>query len=143
LYDLRKVPIAGGESTSVIENFWSSSISPNGNEVATYSTPTPSDPKVYTVLISIADGHQTRVAETPPEGPQFVWSYDGKSLQYIQADAGTSNIWEQLLSGAAPRRISNFSSQQMFSFARSGTGNHLAMARGQTRSDVVLISNFR
>jgi hypothetical protein len=77
------------------------------------------------------------------EAPRFVWSRDGKALQYIQVDKGTTNIWEQPIAGGAPRRISNFSSQQMFSFARSRTGNHLAMARGQTRSDVVLISNFR
>ncbi|HTV60670.1 MAG TPA: LpqB family beta-propeller domain-containing protein [Verrucomicrobiae bacterium] len=143
VYDLRKVPVAGGQSTSLVENFWTSSISPDGSEVATYSTPVHSDPTVYIVLISMADGKQTRIAETPPEGPQFVWSHDGKTLQYIQVNAGTANIWEQPLSGGAPRRISNFSSQQMFSFARSRTGDHLAMARGETRSDVVLISNFR
>jgi Tol biopolymer transport system component len=143
LYDLRRVPVAGGESISLIENFWTSSISPDGSEVATYSTPVLADAKIYIVLISTADRKQTRVAETPPEGPQFVWSRDGKALQYIQVDQGAANIWEQPISGGAPRRISNFSSQQMFSFARSHTGNRLAMVRGQTRSDVVLISNFR
>jgi Tol biopolymer transport system component len=90
----------------------------------------------------MADGRQRRIAETPAEGPQFVWSPDGKTLRYIQVDKGAGNIWEQPVSGGAPRRVSSFSSQQIFAFAWSRIGKKLAMARGQTRSDVVLISNF-
>jgi serine/threonine protein kinase len=142
-FALRKVPVEGGQPTPVANELWTSSISPDGKQVASYTTATGPDGRVYTVLISMAGGSQTRVAETPPEGPQFVWSPDGKALQYIQVDKGTANIWEQPLSGGPPRPISNFSSQQMFSFARSRTSKGLAMARGQVKSDVVLISNFR
>jgi eukaryotic-like serine/threonine-protein kinase len=142
-FDLRKVPIDGGESTRVANEFWTSSISPDGTEVASYTTPTGPDARIYTVLISMADGSQTRIAETPAEGPQFVWSPDGKTLRYVQVDKGAGNIWEQPASGGAPRRVSSFSSQQIFSFAWSRIGKKLAMARGQTRSDVVLISNFK
>jgi len=142
-FDLRKVPIDGGESTRVANEFWTSSISPDGTEVASYTTPTGPDARIYTVLISMADGRQTRIAETPAEGPQFVWSPDGKTLRYVQVDKGAGNIWEQPVSGGAPRRVSSFSSQQIFSFAWSRIGRKLAMARGQTRSDVVLISNFK
>jgi len=140
---LRRIPIEGGESTRIANWLWSSSISPDGVKVASYTRPTPTEPIIYTVLVSTTNGSQTRVAETPPDGPPFVWSADGKALQYIQVDSGIANIWEQPVSGGAPHRISDFSSQQMFSFARSRSGNQLAMARGQTRSDVVLISNFR
>jgi Tol biopolymer transport system component len=142
-FALRKVPVEGGQPTPVANELWTSSISPDGKQVASYTTATGPDGRVYTVLISMAGGSQTRVAETPPEGPQFVWSPDRKALQYIQVDKGTANIWEQPLSGGPPRPISNFSSQQMFSFARSRTSKGLAMARGQVKSDVVLISNFR
>jgi eukaryotic-like serine/threonine-protein kinase len=142
-FDLRKVPIDGGESTRVANELWTSSISPDGTEVASYTTPTGPDARIYTVLISMADGRQTRIAETPAEGPQFVWSPDGETLRYVQVDKGAGNIWEQPVSGGAPRRVSSFSSQQIFSFAWSRIGKKLAMARGQTRSDVVLISNFK
>jgi eukaryotic-like serine/threonine-protein kinase len=142
-FDLRKVPIDGGESTRVANEFWTSSISPDGTEVASYNTPTGPDARIYTVLISMADGRQTRIAETPAEGQQFVWSPDGKTLRYVQVDKGAGNIWEQPVSGGAPRRVSSFSSQQIFSFAWSRIGKKLAMARGQTRTDVVLISNFK
>jgi serine/threonine protein kinase len=142
-FELHKVPIEGGGSTRIAKSLWMSSISPDGTKVASYTTPTATEPIIYTVLVSTTNGSQTRVAETPPDGPQFVWTPDGKALQYIQVDSGIANIWEQPVSGGPPHRISDFSSQQMFSFARSRSGNHLAMARGQTRSDVVLISNFR
>jgi eukaryotic-like serine/threonine-protein kinase len=138
-----KVPIEGGQAVRVASQAWMSSVSPDGKQLASYSTPTDQEPRVYTILISTADGSRTRIAETPFAGPQFVWSSDGKSLEYAQLDKGTANIWDQPLSGGPPRRISNFSSQQIFSFARSHSGKGLAMARGQTRSDVVLISNFR
>jgi eukaryotic-like serine/threonine-protein kinase len=68
---------------------------------------------------------------------------DGKALQYIRVDKGTANIWEQPLPSGAPRPVTRFSSQQIFSFAWSRDGRHLAFARGQTRADVVLISHFR
>ncbi len=142
-FDLRRIPIEGGESTRLANWLWSSSISPDGVKVVSYTRPTTTEPIIYTVLVSTTNGSQTRVAETPPDGPPFVWSADGNAVQYIQVDNGIANIWEQPVAGGAPHRISDFSSQQMFSFARSRSSNHLAMARGQTRSDVVLISNFR
>jgi Tol biopolymer transport system component/predicted Ser/Thr protein kinase len=142
-FDLRKVPVDGGVATIIAKELWTSSISPDGAQVATYTTPMGPDARIYTVLVSMTDGSQTRVAETPPQDPQFVWSADGKALQYFQMDQGAGNIWEQAIAGGPPRRVSNFSSQQMFGFARSRTGNKLAMARGETRSDVVLISSLR
>jgi hypothetical protein len=50
---------------------------------------------------------------------------------------------EQLLTGGAPRQVTNFTSGLIFDFAWTRDGKDLLVARGELTSDVVLISNFR
>jgi Tol biopolymer transport system component len=55
---------------------------------------------------------------------------------------GASNIWRQALAGGLPKQITSFKSDLIFFFAWSRDGKQLALERGATSSDVVLISNF-
>jgi len=41
------------------------------------------------------------------------------------------------------KQMTNFKSDLIFAFDWSGDGKQLALARGATSSDVILISNFR
>jgi eukaryotic-like serine/threonine-protein kinase len=141
---LWRVPIEGGEPTRFTTyDGWTVGISPDGSQVAFYNMPTEQNLKPKIHLVSVDGGSRTVVADSPPDWPILKWSPDGKALQYIRVDKGTANIWEQPLPSGAPRPVSRFSSQQIFSFAWSRDGRHLAFARGQTRADVVLISHFR
>ena len=65
----------------------------------------------------------------------------GKALDYLLT-GGASNIWRQALAGGPPKQITNFKSDLIFSFDWSRDGKQLALARGATSSDVILISNF-
>jgi hypothetical protein len=47
------------------------------------------------------------------------------------------------LDGSPAKELIDFQSDAVWRFAWSPEGNHLAVARGSTVSDVVLISNFR
>jgi Tol biopolymer transport system component len=71
------------------------------------------------------------------------WAPDGKALDYHLTRAGASNIWRQALAGGPPKQITNFKSDRIFSFDWSRDGKQLALARGSTSSDVILISNFQ
>jgi Tol biopolymer transport system component len=71
------------------------------------------------------------------------WSPDGKSLQYYLARNGARNIWDQPLSGAPARKITDFPSGLIFDFAWSNDGKELYLAKGERTSDIILISNFR
>jgi len=53
-----------------------------------------------------------------------------------------SNIWRQPLDGSAPRQLTHFTSDRIFSFAWSRDGKRLAVSRGTVSGDVVLIRNL-
>jgi Tol biopolymer transport system component len=71
------------------------------------------------------------------------WSPDGRGLIYLDSPAGVGNLWLQPLAGGTPKQLTNFTSAQIYGFAWSPDGKQLAVARGTTSSDVVLITNFR
>ena len=53
-----------------------------------------------------------------------------------------SNIWKLLLTGGAPIQITNFPTGEIFAFSWSRDGKHLALSRGQHKTDVVMMSGF-
>jgi len=80
--------------------------------------------------------------DVPMGATQIRWAPDGKALDYLLTRGGASNIWRQALADGPPKQITNFKSDLIFSFDWSRDGKELALARGATSSDVILISNF-
>jgi Tol biopolymer transport system component len=70
------------------------------------------------------------------------WAPDGKSLIYYKSRDGVGNVWRQPLSGSPSTQLTNFAAEEIFDLAVSRDG-HLAISRGRSLSDVVLIRNFR
>ncbi len=70
------------------------------------------------------------------------WINDGKALAYVDVRDGVSNIWAQPVAGGSPTQLTKFNSGSIFWFDWSRDGKHLALARGASISDVVLISNL-
>jgi len=80
-------------------------------------------------------------------GTKVAWSNDGRSILFLVANNGTSNVWAQSVAPpgkmpAPPRQITNFSSDMIWSFALSPSGDEMVFARGRRISDAVLISHF-
>lgn len=70
------------------------------------------------------------------------WTPDGKAVVYIVSVNGeVSNLWLQPVDGGRPRRLTDFSSGQIYHFAYSLDGTRLFLARGQQISDAMLIKN--
>jgi len=94
-------------------------------------------------VISVEGGATLRIFEAPCgiQGPR--WSPDGTSLQYLLTQNGTTNLWEQSITGQAPRKLTTFTSGQVFDFNWSHDRTRLLMARGTRNSDVVLIQGLR
>jgi Tol biopolymer transport system component len=67
---------------------------------------------------------------------------DGRGLSYIDTKAGVSNIWVQPIDGGAPRQVTAFTSDRIYSHAWSHDGRMLVVCRGDSTNDVVLISNL-
>jgi len=85
-------------------------------------------------------GPPLRTFEIPPQEVQ--WAPDGKSLVYRKSDRGVGNIWRQPIDGEPPAQLTNFAAEEIFDCALSRDGQ-LAISRGRSLSDVVLIRNFR
>ena len=74
-------------------------------------------------------------------GVQF--TPDGKAVAYPIRENGVDNIWVQPLDGSAGRQITHFNSDQIDSFHWSPDGKSLALLRGHSESDVVLLQESR
>ena len=104
--------------------------------------PTGSKPLVLKV-IPLGGGAPVHQFDWPALAVGPRWAPKGDALQYVLTKNGVSNLWEQKLAGGAKKQITNFQSGLIFDFAWSQDGKQLALSRGTTSSDVILISNFR
>src|SRR5262249_28816553 len=68
---------------------------------------------------------------------------DDKGISFLLTRDRATNVWVQPLSGGAPYQVTKFPSGDMFAFAWSHDGKQLAFSRGQRKTDVVMMSNFR
>jgi Tol biopolymer transport system component/tRNA A-37 threonylcarbamoyl transferase component Bud32 len=140
---LWKVPIDGGEPVQVTDRASSlPQVSPDGKLIAyVYFR----DDRRVSLPSGIAvmpfdGGAPLRTFEIPPQEVQ--WVPDGKSLAYGKSDHGVGNIWRQPIDGGPPTQATNFAAEEVFDFAMSRDGK-LAISRGRSLSDVVLIRSFR
>jgi len=142
-----QVPMQGGPPPQMVAQNLSDArppqISPDGKLLAYLVMPaTSSDPRVLTV-VPFGAGSPLYRFDVPMGAFEIHWAPDGKALDYHLFRAGASNIWRQALAGGPPKQITNFKSDRIFSFAWSRDGKQLALARGATSSDVILISSFQ
>ena len=66
-----------------------------------------------------------------------------EAIAYAARQEGIGNIWLQPLDGSAPKQLTHWSANPIFSFDWSRDGKWLAYASGSITSDVVMISDIR
>ncbi len=140
-----RLSLDGGTPTELIPNASTldSRISPDGTMVVAEAwTDAATDPTVWRV-VPAAGGAPLYSIPTPAGTGLISWSPDGRALQYVRTRSTGDNIWEQPLAGGAPRQVTSLTSGRIFNFAWRRDGKQLALVRGETGSDVILISNFR
>ena len=82
------------------------------------------------------------VPQTTSFESNLQWSADGRAVFYVDTRSGVSNIWSQPLDGTLPKQMTNFKSDLIYDFAWARDGK-LAVSRGNSASDVVLIKDFK
>jgi eukaryotic-like serine/threonine-protein kinase len=150
LYDsggkLYRLSIEGGTPAEIaIASFgiFRGAISPDGQWIAYgYQEGIPV-PLQKIAVIPAAGGSPLHVFLRPTGAFGLRWSPNQKGLQFRLMRNGAENVWEQPLTGGPPRQITNFTSGNIFDFSWTRDGKHLLLAKGEWKSDVVLISNFR
>jgi len=98
---------------------------------------------------------QSKLVVAPAEGGKPLYTFDapygvrqgrftpeGKALTYLLTRNRATNIWEQPLAGGNPFQVTKFTSGEMFDYAWSKDAKQLAFSRGQSKTDVVMMSGF-
>jgi Tol biopolymer transport system component len=149
---LRRVPIDGGAPVALTGedvNAIAPIVSPDGKWIAcSYSSPeyraaTPAT-AFRTAVIPIGGGTPVKVFKLVG-GPEndFGWTADSRALTYIEPRGGVSNIWSLPLDDSRPKQLTDFKSEQTYSFDWSRDGKQLLAVRGTLSSDAVIISNYK
>jgi eukaryotic-like serine/threonine-protein kinase len=93
-------------------------------------------------IVSLDSGQllQTMEYDTRHRG-QLRFSPDGKAVVYPIREKGVDNLWRQPLDGSPGRQLTNFTSLKIYSYQWSPEGKSLALVRGDSPSDLVLIQD--
>ncbi len=151
VYDRRmggvfKVSLTGGEPIQLIPDpGYQPSVSPDGKLLAVTKRRL-DPPGNYLDILPLAGGPSIRQFNIPVlamPGTPLSWTPDSKGVIFLDSRDGVGNLWLQPLAGGKPKQVTNFSSDRIYSFDWSPDGKQLVVARGNSSSDIVMISNFR
>jgi serine/threonine protein kinase/Tol biopolymer transport system component len=138
-----KVPAGGGEPVQLTDKISRlPTISPDGKLVAYLFRPDDNAPWRIAAA-PVEGGEPLKTFDVPGATTYLRWTPDGRALAFIDTRNGVSNIFAQPLDGGAPKQLTDFKTDSIFSFAFSRDGRQIALSRGTVNSDVVLISNFK
>jgi eukaryotic-like serine/threonine-protein kinase len=139
---LTKAPFDGGKSERVSDLIVVHPFdnSPDG-KLAAFATPDPSKRfQLMLALLPLDDPQNVKLEpfQRAPDG--FIrFAHDGKAVLYPFREKDAANLWLQPLDGSPGRQITNFMSEQIADFHWSFDGTKLALLRGHTDSNVVLL----
>ncbi|HTS56470.1 MAG TPA: protein kinase, partial [Terriglobales bacterium] len=142
---LKKVPIDGGKpqavTSALAETNGGFDISPDGKTavLGTYDFKV-ERPTISLVSLDSGDILRTLDYDVRHSGP-LQFSPDGKGIVYPVREKGVDNLWLQPLDGSAGRQLTNFTALRIYSYQWSPDGKSLALIRGDSPSDLVLIQN--
>jgi Tol biopolymer transport system component len=138
-----RVPVSGGASRKLADliGFIPLGVSPDGKLLTSggYSFEEHKD----TIVLMDAESGKTVRTFSPHGrfGGVVRFSRDGKNVAYSATENGVGNLWIQPLDGGAPHQITNFHSELIRDFQWSPDGKKLALVRGHTDTDIVLLTD--
>lgn len=140
--NLARVSIDGGDSRTISSLPISGEafdVSPDGKVVAIATLEHSGEHKEKLAMVDVESGQAKMLEFERPRFGFLRFARDGKGVVYVTRDNGVDNLWLQPLDGMKGKPITNFTSERIFDFHWSFDGKQLALVRGHTDSDVVLI----
>ena len=141
-----KMPTEGGEAVQVTDR-------PTGGVVFSRDGKFLAGPQVapggsaWQIAIIPTDGSGASKFIAPPThinlGSSLSWSPDGRAVLAKGDQGGVGNVWSFPIDGSTPKQVTTFTSNSISNFAVSRDGKRLAISRGYSNLDVVLIKDFR
>lgn len=147
IYDLYapgiwKMPVEGGTATKLSDtSTWFVEISPDGRLLAlnTYVGQT-TQPRL--TILKFDDLSTIKTFDLPiTVDGDLDFSADSRALIYADTREGVSNLWRLPLDGSPARQITDFNADVIGPFAYSRDGKQLAVSRGSTIRDALIIGD--
>jgi len=91
-------------------------------------------------IVSVDGSRPWRTLANVPDAPMAAWRPDGRAVA-LGGFFDSSDVLLAPVDGGRVRQLTNFADQRVLSFAWSPDGRHLAVARGEGFSDLVLITD--
>ncbi|MGA2694568.1 MAG: protein kinase [Terriglobales bacterium] len=139
---LSKISIDGGESVKLSPELAASGLdfSRDGKWIAFAQFQHSSTHVERLALISMESSKVEKSMDfQQPRNGGVEFAPDDKAVVYSFANKGVDNLWSQPLDGSAGKQITNFDAEFITQFRYSFDGSKLALARGHTDSDVVMV----
>jgi serine/threonine protein kinase len=142
-----QVPIDGGASRKVSDlaiNAGFFDIAPDGHTLAFATIDHAGGHEEKLALVSTDTGQvQKQIAFQRPRRGMVRFARDGKSVVYPIRENNVDNLWQQPLDGSAGKQMTSFKAEHIWDYHWSSDGSRLAMVRGHTDSDVVLMRDMQ
>jgi eukaryotic-like serine/threonine-protein kinase len=142
---LARVSIDGGAPQTISDLPISGifGLSPDGKLAAFATLEHSGEHKQMLAVVATDSGQAKRMEfERFTFGP-VRFSRDGKGVVYPVRANGVDNLWLQPVDGSKGRQLTDFTSEHIYDFHWSFDGKQLAMVRGHTDADVVLIRDMQ
>ena len=141
---LMEMPLTGGEAKQLSDKIVSAAaISPDGKQIAALTAfGTGVNFKAMIEIIPSQGG--LPVKSFPPSpfifSPVIRYSADGQSLYYVITNKGVSNLLMQPIGSTSGTLVTNFNDLRIYGFDYDWKNKRLAVARGRSNDDVVLLT---
>ncbi len=147
--EMMRVPMDGGVAQKVTDLASASriDISPDGNAIVFATVDHAGDHAENLALVDTATGKVRQLLKYEQYGKERLeqtrFTPDGKGLVYTIRENGVDNLWQQNLDGSPGKQLTSFKSEHINDFRWSFDGKQLAVVRGHTDSDVVLVRDMQ
>jgi eukaryotic-like serine/threonine-protein kinase len=146
-FHIHRVPLDGSGKTEAIFGMpqgsawlWALSVSPDGKTLASLVS---GQGAAKIALFSLGSPSPPRMLDASQDSGDVQFTPDGKSVAYLIEENGVGNVRVQPLDGSPGYPITDFKSEQIYSFHLSPDGKSLGIVRGHDDSDVVLLQESK
>lgn len=143
---LWRVGVDGGEAVQLTEKPSARArFSPDGASFACgYFDDGATSP--WKIAIIPSTGGQPKLIDAPEHRrlvAAWSWAPDGRSIIYSMSRSGVANLWSYPLDGGKPTQLTDFTTESIPELALSRDGKRIAISRGHSTLDVVLIKDSK
>jgi hypothetical protein len=142
--ELFRIGIDGGDPVRLTEKFLADTprVSPDGKLIAAYYRAQNGAP-LKVAILPFEGGQPIKIFDVSEAVGGFCWLADSATLAELETVKGVSNIWARSIGDDKRKQLTDFTNGQIVNFDLSRDGKPTLFSRGQSRSDIVLITGFK